>query len=55
MQARADAVKNFILACGIEPDRVYAQGFAGTRRLTDRLDEENGRINRRVECHTLLC
>lgn len=53
--ARAEAVKNFILACGIEPDRVYAQGFAGTRRLSDALDEENGCINRRVEVHTLLC
>jgi len=53
--ARADAVRAFVIACGIEPDRVYAQGFAGTRRLTDNLDEQHGYINRRVECHTLLC
>ena len=53
--ARADAIKSFILKCGIEADRVYSEGFAGTRRLTDQLDEENGRINRRVEVHTLLC
>ena len=53
--ARADAVKQFILACGIEPDRVYAQGFAGTRRLTgDVIDETVGHVNRRVEVHTLL-
>jgi len=52
--ARAEAVKAFILACGIEPDRVYAQGFAGTRRLSDLIDEEHGCVNRRVEVHTLL-
>ncbi|KAH8091174.1 OmpA-like protein [Aureococcus anophagefferens] len=53
--ARADAVTQFILACGIEPDRVYAQGFAGTRRLTgDVIDETVGHVNRRVEVHTLL-
>lgn len=53
--ARAQAIKDFIVSCGIEPDRVYAQGFAGTRRLSDALDERNGRINRRVEVHTMLC
>ena len=53
--ARAESVKQFILACGIEADRVYAQGFAGTRTLTgDCTDEETGHINRRVEVHTLL-
>ena len=53
--ARAEAVKAFILACGVEADRVYAQGFAGTRRLTgDTIDEATGHVNRRVEVHTLL-
>ncbi|KAH8064975.1 hypothetical protein JL722_1866 [Aureococcus anophagefferens] len=34
---------------------VYAQGFAGTRRLTgDVIDETAGHVNRRVEVHTLL-
>lgn len=54
-KARAESVKQFILACGIEADRVHAVGFAGTRRLTDILDEKNGKVNRRVEVHTLLC
>ena len=54
--ARANAVRAFVLACGIEEDRIYAQGFAGTRRLTgDVIDEQSGHINRRVEVHTLLC
>ena len=54
--ARADAVRKFVVACGIAPDRVYVQGFAGTRRLTgDLIDEQTGHINRRVEVHTLLC
>lgn len=55
-RARAEAVKAFVVACGIEEDRVYAMGFAGTRRLTgDVVDEATGHINRRVEVHTLLC
>ncbi|KAJ1453997.1 hypothetical protein M885DRAFT_618489 [Pelagophyceae sp. CCMP2097] len=54
--ARADAIRSFVSACGIEEDRLHAQGFAGTRRLTgDVIDEETGHINRRVEVHTLLC
>lgn len=54
--ARANALKAFVVACGVEEDRVYAVGFAGTRRLTgDIIDEAIGRINRRVEVHTLLC
>ncbi|KAJ8605359.1 hypothetical protein CTAYLR_002346 [Chrysophaeum taylorii] len=53
--ARAESVKSFILACGIEADRVYAQGFAGTRRISNALDEASGHVNRRVEVHTLLC
>ncbi|KAJ1453781.1 hypothetical protein M885DRAFT_523171 [Pelagophyceae sp. CCMP2097] len=52
--ARAHAVRAFVLACGIESDRLYAQGFAGTRRLTDTIDEATGHVNRRVEVHTLL-
>ena len=54
--ARANAVRAFVLACGVESDRIYAEGFAGTRRLTgDVIDESMGHINRRVEVHTLLC
>lgn len=54
--ARASALKSFLVACGIEDDRVYAVGFAGTRRLTgDVINEATGHLNRRVEVHTLLC
>ena len=53
--ARAVAIKKFVLACGVDDDRVYARGFAGTRRLTgDVVDETTGATNRRVEVHTLV-
>ena len=45
-----------MLACGIDEDRVYSEGFAGTRRLTgDVINEAEGHVNRRVEVHTVLC
>ena len=34
-------------------DRVYAVGFAGTRRLSDDITEEKGAVNRRVEVHMM--
>lgn len=53
-QARADALKAFVVACGIEPDRVYAVGFAGTRRLTGDVIDEVSRVGRvRPRCLTL--
>ena len=45
------AVRTFVVACGVAEDRVYAEGFAGTRRLTDTLNELEGQQNRRVEVH----
>ena len=39
--------------CGVDVDRVYAVGFAGTRRLSDDITEEKGAVNRRVEVHMM--
>ena len=36
-----------------DTDRVYAVGFAGTRRLSDDITEEKGAVNRRVEVHMM--
>lgn len=52
--ARANAVKAFVLACGIAPDRVHAIGFSGTRRLVNDISATSGHLNRRVEVHVLL-
>ena len=37
----------------MDTDRVYAVGFAGTRRLSDDITEEKGAVNRRVEVHMM--
>ena len=54
-KARAEAIKSFVAKCGVDVDRVYAVGFAGTRRLSDDITEEKGAVNRRVEVHMMLC
>ena len=52
-KARAEAIKSFVAKCGVDTDRVYAVGFAGTRRLSDDVTEEKGAVNRRVEVHMM--
>ena len=52
-KARAEAIKSFVAKCGVDTDRVYAVGFAGTRRLSDDITEEKGAVNRRVEVHMM--
>ncbi len=52
-KARAEAIKSFVAKCGVDVDRVYAVGFAGTRRLSDDITEEKGAVNRRVEVHMM--
>lgn len=53
-KARAGAIKIFVAKCGVDVDRVYAVGLAGTRRLTgDVIDEKTGAVNRRVEVHMM--
>ena len=48
-----EAIKSFVAKCGVDVDRVYAVGFAGTRRLSDDITEEKGAVNRRVEVHMM--
>ena len=52
-KARAGAIKNFVAKSWVDVDRVYAVGFAGTRRLSDDITEEKGAVNRRVEVHMM--
>ena len=52
-KARAEAIKSFVAKCGVDTDRVYAVGFAGTRRLSDDITEKKGAVNRRVEVHMM--
>ena len=52
-KARAEAIKSFVAKCGVDTDRVYAVGFAGTRRPSDDITEEKGAVNRRVEVHMM--
>lgn len=49
-QARASAVRTYLLSKGIDVKRVIATGYGDTRPLASNDDEEGGReINRRVE------
>lgn len=49
-QARATAVRTFLLSKGINTNRVTAQGYGEKRPLASNDDEEGGReLNRRVE------
>ena len=49
-KARAEAIKSFVAKCGVDTDRVYAVGFAGTRRLSDDITEEKGAVNADTIC-----
>ncbi len=53
-QARADAVRNFLVRKGIDPRRVKAQGYGKSKPLASNDDEKEGReLNRRVEFKVL--
>lgn len=48
-QRRAQAVMKFLLARGIAPSRIRAQGFGRSRPIADNNTEEGMALNRRVE------
>jgi OmpA-OmpF porin, OOP family len=46
---RAEAVKEFLVALGIQPNRIVCKGFGGTRPIANNKREESRDQNRRVE------
>ena len=50
-QARADAVRQYLIEKGISPDRLQAQGFGETRPIAPNLTKRGRAMNRRVEFH----
>lgn len=48
-QARADAVKNYLVSKGIDPARLTAKGYGSSRPLVDNKTPEGRAQNRRVE------
>ncbi len=52
-QRRANSVLRFLLAKGVEPSRLQAQGFGRSRPIADNATEEGMALNRRVEFNIL--
>lgn len=48
-QERVEAVKNFLLAQGIDAGRITGKGFGGSEPIAPNDSEETRRLNRRVE------
>jgi outer membrane protein OmpA-like peptidoglycan-associated protein len=48
-QARADAVRNYLISKGIEANRVIAVGYGETQPVADNTTEEGRKQNRRTE------
>jgi outer membrane protein OmpA-like peptidoglycan-associated protein len=48
-QARAEAVREYLIRHGIEPDRLQAVGYGSTRPVDKRNSSEARAKNRRVE------
>ena len=43
------AVRDYLIAHGIGPERVTAEGYGSTRPLVDASDPNAARVNRRIE------
>jgi outer membrane protein OmpA-like peptidoglycan-associated protein len=52
-QDRAQAVVDYLIAAGVEPERLSAQGYGERQPLTDGSSEADRANNRRVEFHVL--
>lgn len=48
-EARVEAVKEYLVAQGINADRIAGKGYGGERPIADNEDEELRKLNRRVE------
>lgn len=48
-QSRVDAVKKYLTAKGIQPNRISGKGFGGTNPIASNATEETRKLNRRVE------
>jgi outer membrane protein OmpA-like peptidoglycan-associated protein len=49
-QARADAIRNYLIEeFKLQPDRINAIGYGGTKPIVEEKTEEDRRLNRRVE------
>lgn len=48
-QARADAVRNYLISKGIEANRIIAVGYGETQPVADNTTEEGRKQNRRTE------
>jgi len=48
-EKRADAVKDFLVSRGVNPNRIETIGYGATKPVTDNKDEEQRSRNRRVE------
>jgi outer membrane protein OmpA-like peptidoglycan-associated protein len=46
---RANAVRAYLISAGVEPGRISAVGFGGSRPITDNDTVENRAKNRRIE------
>ena len=46
---RADVVRDYLIAAGMEPSRLIARGFGETQPITRNTSEEGRSLNRRAE------
>ncbi len=52
-QARADAVRDYLISKGIEPDRLIAKGYGESQPVVPNDTPEHMAMNRRVEAHII--
>ena len=48
-QARADAVKTYLMAAGVAPNRIQSKGYGSLKPIASNETEEGRQANRRVE------
>ena len=48
-KARVETVKRYLVAAGIDPERIDGKGYGGSQPIADNDDDEQRMLNRRVE------